>query len=345
MRGFCSDALAFRRQLMNWSVPVARTPHIFFKLFSVIPRINIITRTKDRPVFLARALHCMAAQTFPDWHLILVDQGDLELTRNVLASVPGMMGRVTHIQAPAGIRIGAMSNLGIRAGDADLICMLDDDDTWHPEYLERMEAALRNRPSDVFAGVACHTLAVEEELGPDGRWITVHENSKTPFGQITILDILRRPIFQIHAFLYERRCHDVIGYLNEDMPSGDDWDFHCRFVQKFDIMVLADELARYHKRPQTATGTAANSKHSYGRMVARYTASSKANRDIRQCLEADPERLGIFSGLAVLERNLSRRLMAMEERLASVQAELALVSEKVGKVNARSKLIKDAVVK
>lgn len=132
-------------------------------------RTNIITRTKDRPVFLKRALESMAAQTSQDWHLILVDQGDMDLTRSVLASVPAVSGKVTHIQGPPGIRIGAMANIGIRAGDAPFICLLDDDDTWHPEYMERMQSALLHRPLDRFAGVACHTLAVEEELGPEGR--------------------------------------------------------------------------------------------------------------------------------------------------------------------------------
>ncbi len=39
--------------------------------------VDIVMRTKDRPVFLARALDDVLAQTFTDWRLTIVNDGTL----------------------------------------------------------------------------------------------------------------------------------------------------------------------------------------------------------------------------------------------------------------------------
>lgn len=307
-------------------------------------RIDIITRTRDRPFFLRRVLGTIAAQTFKDWHLVLVDQGDSEVSRALLATMEDFKGKYTVVSAPPDVNIAVMCNLGIAAGTGELINVLDDDDTWHPAYLEAMETALRRRPHPRFAAAACQTIDIEEEQAPNGDWVTTRQYPKTPFGPITVLDVLRHPVFHLNAFLYERRCHDLIGPINENPVCGEDWEFHRRFICQFDVMVLSEQLTYYHKRPKAMTGAEANTKNRYSQHIARYYSSSTVNRDIRETLGENPAQLGLFAALAQLESNITRRLRMMEDRMALMQADLDRMSEKVGKINSRSKAISDRVV-
>jgi glycosyltransferase involved in cell wall biosynthesis len=40
-----------------------------------VPTADVIIRTKNRPLFLARALDDVLAQEFSDWHLYVVQDG------------------------------------------------------------------------------------------------------------------------------------------------------------------------------------------------------------------------------------------------------------------------------
>ena len=53
------------------------------------------------------------------------------------------------------------------------------------------------------------------------------------------------------AFLYRRQAHQEIGLFNQRYNVLGDWDFHYRFIQKYDIGVLDEKLANYHWRVGT----------------------------------------------------------------------------------------------
>lgn len=305
-------------------------------------QVDIVTRTRDRPYFLHRVLKSIAAQTYKDWHLILVDQGNSDVSRALLDSMEEFRGKYTLVPAPKTINIAAMCNLGIEAGTSEFINFLDDDDTWDPAYLATAVPVLQQRPHPRFGGVACQTTRIDEEMSADGEWVPVRKLPIPKFGHITVLDLLRRPVMHLSAFLYERRCHEVLGPWNEQPVSSEDWDFHRTFICKFDILVLGDYLTYYHKRPR-AVGDAGNSTNVQG--LAQYFYSSTMNHSMREAMEADPTQLGTITALAQLEVNLHKRLKHLEHHLTVLEATLDRISDKIGKIDARSRAIRDKVVR
>src|SRR3954471_22560691 len=108
------------------------------------PAVAVIMRTRDRPVLLARALADVCAQTFGDWHLVVVDDGgDAAEVDQVVKQCPGVTGRVTVLHNAISRGMEAASNQGVGAVDAEFVAVHDDDDTWHPAFLERTVARLR----------------------------------------------------------------------------------------------------------------------------------------------------------------------------------------------------------
>ena len=107
--------------------------------------VDIVMRTKDRPVFVRRALADILAQTFADWTLIIVnDGGDLAELEAVVAEFPDLGERVRYVDLPASSGRGASVMPGVDAGDSPLVNWHDDDDTWHPEFLARTVEHLQN---------------------------------------------------------------------------------------------------------------------------------------------------------------------------------------------------------
>lgn len=222
-------------------------------------KVAIITRTKDRPLLLRRAVDGILAQGFQDWlHVIVNDGGDPAAVASVVESrADAYRGRLIRIDHPQSLGMEAASNAGIRACDSDLLIIHDDDDAWHPDFLARMVPTLDGL-EDRFAGVICHSTLVEEEIQGD----QVTETRSWPFNAhleaIDLALMARRNLFPPISFLFRRAAHDTIGPYREDLRVLGDWEFNLRFLRRFDIFVLPELLAFYHHRLASQGGIYAN---------------------------------------------------------------------------------------
>ena len=222
-----------------------------------MPRVSIIVRTKDRPAFLARALEDVAAQTFTDWDVIVVnDGGDGDVVR-ATAAASAAAGKVAVIDSPVPGGRCVAANTGIRAASGEYVVLHDDDDRWHPDFLLRTAAVLDSSPSD--AGVMVETEIVYERAG-EGGWI---ETGRVPYWQgmtgisfTSLLEVNRAvPI----SFLYRRVIHDELGFYDESLDAVEDWDFYLRVAARHPIAFLSGTpLAFWTQRP-SVTGADGNS--------------------------------------------------------------------------------------
>lgn len=311
-----------------------------------VARVSIVVRTRDRPVLLERALRSIGAQTFADWQVVLVDQGNFACTETVVAGLgPEIAGKVLHIPAPPELVSGGLLNLGVRSGDSQLVTVLDDDDTWHPQFLEAMVGALDARPTPLFAGAACHTEWVDEEPDGAGGWREISVRPKPGFHDLTIHDLFRDTQFTIHAFLYERSAYEAVGGYEDEAVAFEDWGFHQRFMQRYDILPVHQRLARYHLRPSVTQGELANSV-ARSRLAHLTARSSVVNAAMREQLEGTGHGEGLFRALARAEHNLHQKLHFAEQRQAQVEEvlkRLESLSERIGKIDSRTRELKESV--
>lgn len=276
------------------------------------PRVSIVVRTKDRPLFLARAIEDVLAQTFTKWELVVAnDAGDPDAVRSVVARYADRLGeraRVIDVAAPNG-RCAA-ANQGIRAGTAPYIVLHDDDDLWDPAFLATTVSALDERPRD--AGAMTTTAIVFEELR-DGAWV---ETSRVPFWEgltgvsfTSLLEVNRAvPI----SFLYRRAVHDEVGWYDESLDTVEDWDLYLRITQRYSIGFLGGRpLAFWTQRP-AATGSDANSMFTISKLHER---DDLAVRDaaLRAWVAENGPGLPLY--IALVERQLADRMDADRERI------------------------------
>jgi len=109
------------------------------------PLISVVLTTRDRPRFLAIALRCYAAQTYPHRELIVVDDGaSFPADEAAIAALGGRVVRVPH-----GWSIGAKLNAGIAEARGGICQKMDDDDWYAPRFLETMIGRRLDRQHDV----------------------------------------------------------------------------------------------------------------------------------------------------------------------------------------------------
>jgi glycosyltransferase involved in cell wall biosynthesis len=111
----------------------------------MIPAVSVVVATYNYGRYLAGALESVLGQTFRDLEVIVVDDGSIDDTAEVvkpyLRDQRVRYERVDHVGQPAA------KNIGIRSARARLIAFLDADDLWLPAKLEKQVALLETNPT------------------------------------------------------------------------------------------------------------------------------------------------------------------------------------------------------
>jgi glycosyltransferase involved in cell wall biosynthesis len=162
--------------------------------------------------YLPEAVGSVVSQTYPDWEIVIVDDGSPDDTAAVASS---LMAR----HAPARIRlvrqansgVAGARNAGIAAAAGRYLLPLDADDLLHPEFLSETVAVLEAQPE---VGVAYTDF--QEFEGAD------RVRQRPSFD----LDLLCRFNLMGNTSLFRREAWVATGGYNPNMAAGlEDWDF------------------------------------------------------------------------------------------------------------------------
>jgi glycosyltransferase involved in cell wall biosynthesis len=226
------------------------------------PKISIITRTRNRPILLARAVESVLGQQNPPaWEWIVVnDAGDPDEVRRVLEPATNRHpDRIKLIHIPESRGMEHASNSGIRTASGDYLVIHDDDDSWEPAFLNRMCEWLDQPEHAAHAGVVCHSIRVVEEIREEG----ITEQFRHPFNgelrEISFWRVLQENPFPPISFVFRRKAYDEAGPFDESLPVLGDWEFNLRVLARYPVGILPEALALYHHRPPSVTTDYANS--------------------------------------------------------------------------------------
>ena len=223
------------------------------------PRVSVITRTKNRPALLGRAVRSVLNQTLTSWEMLVInDGGDPAPVELLVASVAKQAAsRIRVIHNLTSLGMEAASNRGLDAASGDFIVVHDDDDSWEPEFLATCVDHMDDADASV-GGVVTRSHKITECLD-DGVVAEIGSEPYTPgLSCITLMGMARSNMFPPIAFLFKRSALKVVGHYNADLPVLGDWEFNLRFLSHFEIEVIEATLANYHIRPSTKSGVYSN---------------------------------------------------------------------------------------
>ncbi|GLJ63852.1 glycosyltransferase involved in cell wall biosynthesis [Microbacterium laevaniformans] len=223
-------------------------------------RVGIVVRTKNRPWFLRRALTDIAAQRYRSWNVCIVnDGGDRRTVEDIVSDLSAELRpfvNVLHNSESAGR--SAAANQGIRALDTEFVVLHDDDDLWHPEFLEKTVEWITRHPDEV--GVVTRTEIVFEKPTPDGGFVGVErEVFWADLDEIRFTDVLEVNRWVPISYLYRRELHDRIGYYDEHVHAAEDWDFGLRTLVRHRVGFLDGSPLAYWMQRRGIEGDMGNS--------------------------------------------------------------------------------------
>lgn len=189
--------------------------------------------------FLPGAIESVLAQTEPDWHLVIVDDGSTDNTQEVLAPyLDQLRGRITCVvQQNRGLP--AARNAGIRASSSPLIALLDADDLWLPNRLKDSLPLFDDPQTGLTYG------GIVRFRDPGIALDTFTGNDSSEEGECATNIYVRRIELPCPSVTFRRSCLDRVGMFDEHLRATEDRDLWLRIAQQFQVHAVPAVVAWY----------------------------------------------------------------------------------------------------
>ncbi len=102
--------------------------------------VSVIIPTYNRSALAVRAVESVLAQDYPHKQIIVIDDGSTDDTRQRMAAFPQV-----EYYWQENARQAAARNHGLHHAKGEFLASLDSDDFWHPTFLSRSVAVLRQQ--------------------------------------------------------------------------------------------------------------------------------------------------------------------------------------------------------
>lgn len=223
------------------------------------PLVSVVLAARDARATIGHAVASVLGQTLRELELVVVDDGSVDGTGELLAGVDDSRLRVVRNEEALGLA-GAL-NVGIGESRGRYIARLDADDVARPPWLERLAARMGSAPAAAVVG----TGAID--FGDDGRVGRVH---RMPSGARAVrwAALFSSP-FLHPTVMVDREVLDAHG-LRYDTSFGEseDYDLWSRLLAFADGDNLHDPLVLYRRHPAQASTRRADVQRACQRRVA-----------------------------------------------------------------------------
>ena len=214
------------------------------------PSISVIIPTFNYGRFMCAAVDSVLAQTLPPREVIVVDDGSTDDTQQKLAPYGGRI----HYVYQKNRGVNAARNLGIKLSHGDWIAILDSDDAWHPQKLER-QMAVHHRFPDLAASSTTSLTYTGTSPFPAP---TVSYSGTPQIQRISLTNLL----YGIHfsggsGAMIKRQCFAATGMFDELLRGAEDLEMWCRIANQFTIAKLLEPLTIVRDHPASVSSQAA----------------------------------------------------------------------------------------
>lgn len=207
------------------------------------PVVSVVIPSYNRAGCIGEAIDSVLAQTYPDYEIIVVDDGSTDETREVLARYGD---RISYIyQENAGV--SAARNRGIKEARGEWIAFLDSDDEWVPEKLKKQLQCLDRYPdacgvvcdSEIFADDAVKRLFELRRVASDGDPCQLESRPL-----IRVLDAQ----FCTPTWVFRKSAISMAGGFDESISLYEDIDFSARVALEGSWCVVNEPLVRVMRK-------------------------------------------------------------------------------------------------
>ena len=192
-------------------------------------RVSVIIPTYGGPDFLERCVNSVLTQTYNNIEVIVVDDNGLGTAQQLRTEEVMKQyvddSRVKYVCHQQNINGSAARNTGVRNSSGEYIALMDDDDIFYPEKIER-QAKLMDSLSEEYAVTycACDIYYRDKKVG---------ESKAEKSGKLLYECLTHQIQIASTSMLIRKSAYLSIGGFDESFRRHQDWEFIARMASKY----------------------------------------------------------------------------------------------------------------
>ncbi len=213
--------------------------------------VSVIIPVYNQELYLAETIESVLGQTYRNFELILIDDGSVDNSAEIIAQYASKDNRIVAIHIPNGGKAKAI-NKAAKLAKGALLAFMDHDDCMMPYRLEKQVAYLDSH-SEVSA-VNCNCQYIDEN-GTD-LGVQRYNQLSSPEESKTAMQQKKHIMCAFTALTVRKLAFDKIGGLRSRYWPSDDIDFINRLPQNgFLLVILNETLVKYRIHSGSTTSS------------------------------------------------------------------------------------------
>ena len=206
----------------------------------MLPKISIITPSFNQGKYLERTIQSVLNQGYENLEYIIVDggstDGSIELIKKYQENIAYWISEKDEGQSEA-------INKGLRVATGDLVAWQNSDDIYFPGAFDEVAKSYRNsKEVDLFIG-NMNLINEDDQIIQELKYVEPTYKSLIAEGMV----------LTNQAAFWRRNIHNKIGYLNESLHYGFDYEWFLRVLNFGNAIHINKTLGGLRMHNETKT--------------------------------------------------------------------------------------------
>lgn len=207
---------------------------------------SVIIPLYNKALYVNKAISTVLAQTFPDYELIIVDDGSKDNSAEMAAkAIDGHKHCRLIKQKNQGVSVAR--NNGVAASQGEYLCFLDADDWWEPTFLEEMARLIAEFPD---AGIYGTNYTIINETKHKTRVAQIGVENGFEKGYINYCQAYAKTLYMplwTGAVCIPRQIFEKMNGFPKGIKLGEDFLLWIRIALKYKVAFLNKPLSFYNQ--------------------------------------------------------------------------------------------------
>jgi|GEM_PF-1975812 len=200
------------------------------------PLVSVIMPTYNRSAILLDAVASALQQSYQHFELLVCDDGSTDDTEQKIRGIGDE--RVRYVkQANAGA--AAARNLGLSKARGEVICYLDTDNYWHPDYLKLVVTTFQQNGGRS----ALYFDFIDYQVKANGA-IDIRSTHRPAFNHEKLIT---KPFIDLNTFAHKRELYDAFGGFDPSLTRRQDYDVMLKYTWLRDPLHVPLFVALYQR--------------------------------------------------------------------------------------------------
>ncbi|MFW5879253.1 MAG: glycosyltransferase family 2 protein [bacterium] len=221
-------------------------------------RISVVIPSYNRINMLEELLNSLHNQTFKDFEVTIVDDNspNTDALKMLENKFQNSFKKLTLLINDKNMGAPYSRNRGIQHSSAPWIALVDDDDLWHTQKLEKQWEQIQQADSQLGIIYSwCHVIDTDGNI--------IGEKKPSTNGKLQ-KQFLTDCIIPSPTVMIRKQALLEANGFDESLPSCQDWDMWIRILKLgYHCQVIQEHLALYRKHNTSSIGTSPRAKEGY----------------------------------------------------------------------------------